>query len=390
MQRILFVDDDPAVLQGLRRMLHDQRGAWEMAFCGSGPEALAELDARPAQVVVTDMRMPGMDGAELLKLVRARHPEALRIVLSGQTDWDRAAQSVEDAHQFLLKPCEKERLKEAIQRSESVAAMVPDAALRSDIARLSCLPMLGPSARDLLAELDRPDASPKRAAALVERDPGLAAMALKMVHSAFFALPVRVERPSQAALLLGMDNLRGLLLGSEPMRRLEQGSRALAEKTWQRGIDVAYEARRLAGVIKAGADVEAKAFTAGMLHEIGVLVLAGLRPALARDWDQRHPGGWPGGAEEKALFGADHAAAGAYLLALWGLPPVLFGPVAWHHDPQWGKKGCPVLAVLHTAALGQDKQEDYLLASAWPKLAEESCTPTPPGDLRAREHSMCG
>ena len=65
MKRIVFVDDEPHVLQGLQRMLRPQRAAWQMTFCNSGPEALAALDEGACDVLVSDMRMPGMTGAQL-------------------------------------------------------------------------------------------------------------------------------------------------------------------------------------------------------------------------------------------------------------------------------------------------------------------------------------
>jgi HD-like signal output (HDOD) protein len=347
-RRVIFVDDEPAVLQGLRRMLHDQREAWNMSFFSSGQEALNAIRQESVDAVVTDMRMPGMDGASLLKEVRQLRPETVRIVLSGQTDWDRAVQSVQDAHQFLLKPCEKQQLKEAIQRSERLQALVLDPRLRQEIAQLSRLPMLGPAAEELLKEMDKPGASLKRAAGMVETEPGLSALALKMVHSAFFNLPVRVERPAQAALLLGFDNLRGMVMASEPFHGFAKGLRPLADRLWQLGADVAFEARQLAIQNGARRAQENEAFTAGMLHEIGVLVLATLRPELAKAWEESHDGAWPADAEEARVFGATHAAVGGYLLALWGLPQTLVNAVAWHHEPEKGE-ACPVLNALHAA-----------------------------------------
>jgi HD-like signal output (HDOD) protein len=358
MRRILFVDDEPSVLQGLRRMLHDQRGVWEMDFVSSGAEALEKIRLQPVDVVVTDMRMPVMDGANLLKAVRQVSPETVRIVLTGQTDWDRSVQSVEDAHQFLLKPCEKHLLKAAIQRSESLEALVLDAKLRSEVAQLSRLPMLGPAADQLLREMALPGASLKKAAGLVEQDPGMAALTLKMVHSAFFALPVRVERPAQAALLLGFDNLKNIVMASEPFHAFNKESKPLADRLWQVGADVAYEARQQAAQLHATREEENDAFTAGMLHEIGVLVLATLRPAQAQQWEAQHPDGWPADDAEQQLFGATHAAVGGYLLALWGLPYALVNAVAWHHQPERGEAGTVLQSLV---AASQNRQRSKVL-----------------------------
>ncbi|HOT51753.1 MAG TPA: response regulator, partial [Candidatus Hydrogenedentes bacterium] len=117
MKSILFVDDEPNVLDGLRRMLFPMQREWEMAFARSGAQALEQLEARHFDVVVTDMRMPGMDGSRLLAEVKKRHPDTLRFVLSGQSDSETLYRSVGEAHQFLSKPCKPALLKECVDRA---------------------------------------------------------------------------------------------------------------------------------------------------------------------------------------------------------------------------------------------------------------------------------
>ena len=80
---MVFVDDEPYVLQALGRLLRPMRAEWHMEFAPSAPAALEILARGPFDAVVTDMRMPGMDGAELLDEVKRRHPHVVRIVLSG-------------------------------------------------------------------------------------------------------------------------------------------------------------------------------------------------------------------------------------------------------------------------------------------------------------------
>ncbi|MEA2290412.1 MAG: hypothetical protein QOD55_2409, partial [Solirubrobacteraceae bacterium] len=86
MRRILFVDDDPNVLEGLRDALRSRRREWRMVFVDGGESALAELERDAYDVVVSDMRMPVMDGAELLSRVRRHQPHTVRIVLTGYAD----------------------------------------------------------------------------------------------------------------------------------------------------------------------------------------------------------------------------------------------------------------------------------------------------------------
>ncbi len=114
MKRVLLVDDEPLALNALRRLLRADQHTWDMRFATSGESALEELANGPADVVVTDMRMPGMDGAQLLEKVRDRYPDVLRIILSGHTEGDAAQRALGICHRYLAKPCDPIALKSAI------------------------------------------------------------------------------------------------------------------------------------------------------------------------------------------------------------------------------------------------------------------------------------
>lgn len=113
-RQVLFVDDEPHVLEALRRMLHRMRRDWEMHFAGSALEALEVMEKVPIDVLVCDVRMPRMDGAQLLAEVRQRHPEVTRIALSGHADEEAELQTGRLVHHFLQKPCDLAELQSAI------------------------------------------------------------------------------------------------------------------------------------------------------------------------------------------------------------------------------------------------------------------------------------
>src|SRR6188768_1707511 len=115
LENVLFVDDDLNVLSGLKRMLRSLRHEWAMEFVNSGDAALAFMAEHPIDVVVSDMRMPGMDGAELLREVSARHPGVIRIVLSGESNQESLMKVAGIAHQYLSKPCDTDTLKATVR-----------------------------------------------------------------------------------------------------------------------------------------------------------------------------------------------------------------------------------------------------------------------------------
>src|SRR5580700_6052771 len=112
--KILFVDDEPPVLDGYKRMLHRE---FEVDTAVGGEQALTTMRALgPYAVVISDMRMPIMTGAQFLAQVRRTAPETIRMLLTGYTDLDAAMEAVNEGNifRFLTKPCEKDVLVAAI------------------------------------------------------------------------------------------------------------------------------------------------------------------------------------------------------------------------------------------------------------------------------------
>ena len=111
MKRILFVDDEANVLQGLQRMLRPMRREWDMTFCPGGQEALAVLADESFDVIVSDMRMPGMDGMEVLRRAKKAYPGVQIIMLTGHgSEKDEKEARRLGVFEYLQKPVEFEKL----------------------------------------------------------------------------------------------------------------------------------------------------------------------------------------------------------------------------------------------------------------------------------------
>ncbi len=102
--RLLLVDDEPNILASLRRVF--QRENYELLFARSGEEALRIMEKQPAELIMTDFMMPGMNGSELLREVRERWPQTIRIMLTGHANTDAVMGSIKDGavYRFILKP----------------------------------------------------------------------------------------------------------------------------------------------------------------------------------------------------------------------------------------------------------------------------------------------
>src|SRR5580700_8665361 len=107
-EKILLVDDDANILDGFRRGLSRE---FQMETALGGEEALKlATDSEPYAVVVSDMRMPGMDGLQLLSRIKTLSPETIRIMLTGNNDMETAINAINEGSifRFLSKPCGKE------------------------------------------------------------------------------------------------------------------------------------------------------------------------------------------------------------------------------------------------------------------------------------------
>ena len=103
--KILFVDDDIALLQSIRRYVRLNHKEWNCKFSNSGEEALKILSQMPFDLIISDMRMPQMDGSQLLRKVKEKYPATIRFILSRQTGQNSFFKGTGYMHQFLPKPC---------------------------------------------------------------------------------------------------------------------------------------------------------------------------------------------------------------------------------------------------------------------------------------------
>lgn len=328
--RLLFVDDEPNVLAGLRRMLYPERELWSAKFAAGGAEALDMLAREAFDVVVSDMRMPGMDGAEVLSRVREVDPGVVRIVLSGQTDQRSAVRAANVAHQFLTKPTDPDALKAAVNRGQQLAHRLAAPVLRAVLGRLDRLPSASATLHRLNAVLEDPAASVAAVASIVEKDLGLCAKFLQVVNSGFFALPAEVSSVHEAVSHLGLPNVGALATSAESFESWGAGGEVeeLAAELQSHSMAVVQLARYVLPCARLPSDL----FLGALLHDIGVLVAA-LLAVQELSWTSK-----VGAAKlpdsERAALGANHADVGAYLVCLWGLPYGAVEVVSRHHDPE--------------------------------------------------------
>lgn len=314
-------------------MLHPHRDHWEMSFVIGGDAALQACEKTAFDVIVSDLRMPGMDGAELLGKIRDRYPGAARIVLSGYSDVALSARAVPVAHRVLSKPCDPIQLRYTIDRVCALQDVLCTPALRELIGTLGELPSLSSTYMALESALRRPDVSISAVAKIIEQDVAMSAKVLQIVNSGFFGLSRIAPSLEFAVSYLGLETIRMLALYSDTFRVFTPDPR-IPSSFWPTMQVHSQRTAAIAGTFPLSRETREIAIMAAFLHDVGTLVLASLMPdqfcAVLEEMKKKESS--QAEVEEK-MFGISHAEVGAYLLGLWGINTDVVEAIAHHHQP---------------------------------------------------------
>lgn len=338
--KILFVDDEVKILEGLERsLLMVADDDWDLEFVDSGPKALARLAEDSFDAIVTDMRMPGMDGAEVLRRAREIAPGTARIVLSGQMEASSALSAIDRAHQILSKPCAAEQLCDILRSAVRFRAMLDGDVFRRAVVSADRLPAAPHIYRQIRAELERGEPSIAHVATIAAKDPALTARLVHVANSPFFGGGRRISGAIEAIQRLGLPVLEALSVASA-FDRSDSSSRELDVAALQS------EALRVAELAARLRPTEAgMAYLAGVLTGVGHLVVASAVPSEYDATIVAARSGRPLSVVERERWGTTHAEVGAYLLALWGMPDAVIDAVAHHEGPSPAEFGAaPALA----------------------------------------------
>ncbi|HMJ91315.1 MAG TPA: response regulator [Candidatus Acidoferrum sp.] len=355
------MDDEPSVLE-LYELLF-KRQQWEMDFAADGFQALKLMAASSYDAVVSDMRMPQLNGAQLLHEVARLHPRTARFIISGYSDREMVMECLPGTHQFLSKPFVIDDIRTKVLRSMEANEWLVTDAMRDIVAKLFTLPSLPTSYFQLLRAIESPDATGEEVGAIISRDPAMTAKLLQLVNSAFFGLPRAISNPIEAVLHLGMATVRSLALGLHIVTEFNQYQTVQfpVQTLMDHCVRTANAARRIAQHEGAESSLVDGAFTAGLLMDIGTLVMVqNLAPEFEKAHELSRCEKKPLWQAERDVLGVSHAEIGGYLLALWGLPVPIVEAVLHHHEPHrcTSREFSPLVCVHVSNALEHLPRED--------------------------------
>ncbi|MFA5985407.1 MAG: response regulator [Methylococcaceae bacterium] len=355
--RLLFVDNEDNVLDGIRRLLRRQAYPWELLFATSAEAAIVLMEAQPIDVLVTDMRMPAMQGDELLRYTAKHYPSTARLVLSAAINLSDNANILQYAHQCLTKPCEADALRKAIDASLQTLQLIHAPRIRAALGDITRIPSMPRVYQELETAIQNQATSHKEIANIFASDMALSAKLLQLVNSSFFGLSRRISKLDDAVILLGFERLRGLVLCNyvfEAFHSPPDCCNVSIDYLWKNAFTTAKLARAISVAEHEQLDGPDQAYLSGLMHNLGLLLFATKMPKklqlvinkLADDTTQALT-------LEQQILGATHAEAGAYLLSLWTLPPRIIEGVLFQHQPMLLNNNlfCSVTAVHIAVAL---------------------------------------
>lgn len=330
--RILFVDDEKPILRAIERLFFDS--GFEVLTAQSGEAGLNLLAASPVDIVASDIRMPGMDGHQFLRKVKALHPETTRLILSGYAEESAILDSIMDgsSNLYLLKPWDGQEIKQKISQIFAARALFTNKALLDFANRLDNLSAV-PGVYNQVVMLTEQGADVSQIAAAIEADPAVAAAVLRVANNAF--INVKTGSVAKAIIFLGLTTVKTLVLSCAlftfaVIKVPPFSIRKLVRKAnmANRIVVLIYEEllkKRIPETHQAAA----------LFNDIGLLMglhycpeeysrlMVGYVPGEDKEFIER----------ERAVLGMTHQEFGGYLLNLWGLPYPLVETALFHHEP---------------------------------------------------------
>ena len=333
---VLFVALSPEDSEGIREGLRDTSDKWRLEFVSNVRQGLTALGETEFDAAIVDLMAPGIDAPGLFKSMMESSPVTLRLGLVSPPERQAIQQVRAAVHQLLTKPCDAKVLTAVLARAFAAQDYLSDDNFKRLAGGIRSLPVLPAIYTELMQELKSEDPSLERAGEIVAKDMGLTTKILTLVNSAFFGLGRPIAHPSEAAVFIGTETLRALVLSLQVFSQFSQVQlkEFSVENLWKHSWTIGVLARRLCEFEEAGRETTDEAFIAGLLHDVGKLVMAVNHPAQLeeniRQARQKRLSLWE---QEYQVFNASHAELGGYLLGAWGLPSGVVDAVAFHHRP---------------------------------------------------------
>ncbi|MDQ8185738.1 HDOD domain-containing protein [Pelagicoccus sp. SDUM812002] len=367
---ILIVDPDPGAVEAYQKALAAKASSWTVHYASAPEVALTLASEVSPDIIVTALCIDEGRGLKLLSRTIDAAPLAHAFIAAEEADRPQLAAAFEGGCRYLPRPCPPDRILLEFHRCLAVDSWLDNPIVKEIVANRPEFESLPRHHNQIVSALNSDDCSIDDVAEAIANDLALSAKLLETVNSSFYGLDQNVSDIKHAVSQLGLSNTRNIVLAAHIFSQVGKDPEhlSLVKEIWHHSISVAGAARRISLHETRGPKAAEEAYSAGLLHDIGKLVLIGVVPEqyieaqrLARD--ESHS---PWQAEFKHI-GCDHAEVGGYLLSRWGLPGAINETVALHHRPANSCHGTfTTLAAVHAANAIVRKRRNPLHADATP------------------------
>lgn len=333
--RLLFIGIDANPLGSLRQMLLNMRPSWDFQFATTGAGALKLLKESSFNVVVTDLRVPDMDGIELLEKVKRRYPATIRFMLGGYSEQPLRGPASRCVNHFIPKPLNVEVLESLIYRNFRLNGRLRSKQVTDIIGNVNSLPVMSDAYKRVIDVLSLPGCSPREVGMMIARDIGMASRMLKLVNSAFYGSGGKIADTVHAVVYLGLRTVEALVLTSGifstlPAQRIKEFG---VDEVQEHCVRVGSLTRAICKAWRMSPNEVDAASMAGILHDAGKIILISKLP---REWrttvELSRERQVPQHAAERQILKMTHAELGGALFDLWGLPSAIIEAATYHHD----------------------------------------------------------
>ncbi len=324
--RILLVDDEKMVLHGLRRALFTT--GWRLYIAENGFEALKILGEHEVDLIISDMKMPEMDGAELLEKVSKKYPRVIRIILSGYADTDITIKGAFFAHQSFMKPCDPAEIKREILRISKVFKCFPDTVIQDSISKIISFPVQSSLFFKVKKLLDEPNVSMHEVAVTISQEPAMCAKIVHISNSAIFRGRKEITGINEAIIRLGSQVVINLVAMLEVYSIPSDELRPNLERLQSYSLKVALLASRI-----SSEDKKDGSFLTGILCKIGEYVRMAICSELMKVYVHESEKNEEIAHIERHLFCTESEQLGGYLLHIWGFPLAIIESVLMCNRP---------------------------------------------------------
>lgn len=333
--KILFVDDEINILKSLKRGLRLHCPDWHVEFCSSATDALLLLEDFKPSVVVSDKRMPGMDGITFLRTLSKKAPEIIRVLLTGDNATEVALEAASVAHMVIAKPFQTEVLIQLLHRALSLQKIPVSLAIRKQLGAIERIPVLPKAYQKLVDYLKVDDVDLKEIARIVSLEPSILAKLIQLANSAFLGFANPVSSAHAMVTRLGVDLIKNMVLCFGVFEQCDSVDELVCDQLFTEAMDIALLSKKFSSTCDISRKEIDDSFMLGLLHNIGML-MSNMSVIQI-------------GADDNNIKPKEEDVVGAYLLALWEFDTDFISAVLFQNIPAEADSITALSCRLHVA-----------------------------------------